>query len=291
MLKSMTGYGKTVAEYGQKIITIEIKSLNSKQLDLFAKIPAVYKEFELEIRQDIGRRIERGKVDLSINIDYKNEGGNYSINKAMFSKYYNDINSILSDINHNDNSNILPVIFRLPEVIRSEKEEIAADEVVFLKSIINTTIDKLDEFRTSEGISIDKDMKLRISLIEQYLKSVEPFETERIANMKNKLNSHLANNISKDKIDANRFEQEIIYYIEKFDITEEKIRLKNHCEYFIETLKENISNGRKLSFICQEIGREINTLGSKANEFNIQKIVVQMKDELEKIKEQISNIL
>ncbi len=292
MIKSMTGFGKSICEITNKKITIEIRTLNSKLLDINTKIPNIYKEKYLEIRLQLAKKLIRGKIDLSIFIE--NIGGtiNYSLNKALAKEYHKELKDLCSELGEEEFSNFLTVLIQMPEVIQPKKEEIDENEWFQIKSTIEKAIRQVDEFRLQEGKILEKDFVKRISIIEKLLVEIETFEKDRIVNLKKSIWKNLSELIDeKDKIDKNRFEQEIIYYLEKVDITEEKVRLKKHCDYFIETLNEPTSKGKKLNFICQEIGREINTLGSKANDAQIQKIVVQMKDELEKIKEQILNIL
>ncbi len=292
MLKSMTGFGRAIAELEDKKITIEIKSLNSKQIDILSKLPSYYKEKEIIIRNIIAKKLERGKVELNLKIDSfgNNKAGN--INNAIVENYYNQLNSIANSLNIKYlNENIFQSILSLPDIISTEDSVISNDEWTKFKETLNLAITELIEFRSQEGLILEKDFLNRIEIIEGLLNKIPEFEDERKQKIRTKLKNslnELSNNID---IDKNRYEQELIYYLEKYDITEEKVRLANHCKYFIKTISENKSVGKKLIFISQEIGREINTIGSKANHSEIQKIVVQMKDELEKIKEQLLNIL
>ncbi len=290
MIKSMTGFGRAVCRYKDKNITVEIKSLNSKQLDFNTRIPYIYKEKEIDMRSVIGGRLERGRIDLFISVEKSDDSCNYSFNKALAKKYYKDLQSFSSEIKHKHNTDFLSLAVRMPEVFSSKNEEISKGEWENIISALDKAINQLDNYRIQEGKSLEKDITKRIQLILKLLQSIDKYESKRIEDvrtrLKNKLNE-LSNDINTDK---NRFEQEIIYYLEKLDITEEKTRLKQHCDYFIQTMKET-SGGKKLGFIAQEIGREINTISSKANDADIQKIAVQMKDELEKIKEQLLNIL
>jgi len=291
MLKSMTGYGKAVCETKTKKFTIEIKSLNSKQLDLNARIPSLFKEKELEIRNEINRILERGKIDFSIYSESLGEEKTMAINSAIVKSYFYQLQSIASDLNINCPEALLQMALKMPDTLKQEYQELDIEEwkIVFEASL--SAMQKVDEFRKQEGSILEKDMIARIQLIADYLKQVEVYEKTRLEQVKERIKTNISEFIQQESIDHNRFEQELIYYIEKLDITEEKVRLKKHCEYFIETIKEQVAVGKKLGFVTQEIGREINTLGSKANHAEIQKLVIKMKDELEKIKEQLLNIL
>jgi len=281
----MTGYGKTILQISTKKITIELKSLNSKNLDLNVRIPSYYREKELEIRKKLASSLVRGKVDFSIYIE--NNGGEVSskINESVVKAYMNQLKEI---VDSND-IELLKMAIRLPDSLKSEKEELDENEWKQIDIAINETIEKINEYRLDEGKVLLADFELRISIIEELLKKVIEEDPKRIEHVKEKIKKSIAE--LEAKIDESRFEQELIYYIEKLDITEEKVRLKNHLDYFRKELNEEISNGKKLGFITQEIGREINTIGSKSNFADMQKIVVQMKDELEKIKEQNLNVL
>lgn len=287
----MTGYGKSVAETPQKKITIEVKSLNSKQIDLFLKLPWLYKEKEPEIRNLISQKLDRGKIDLSVYLDSLEEESATVINKVAVKKYYNQLSQIATELKINVDEQIFTTIMKLPDVLKTEKPELPEAEWELLKEKISESLQMLDNYRIEEGISIMNDLKKCINKILCLLKEVEPYEEGRIIKIREKLNAALEENVGSDKIDKNRFEQELVLYIEKLDINEEKVRLKTHCDYFIQTMDTSSPNGKILSFISQEMGREINTLGSKANDASIQKLVVMMKDELEKIKEQTLNIL
>lgn len=287
----MTGYGKSVAETPQKKITIEVKSLNSKQIDLFLKLPWLYKEKEPEIRNLISQKLDRGKIDLSVYLDSLEEESATVINKVAVKKYYNQLSQIATELKINVDEQIFTTIMKLPDVLKTEKPELPEAEWELLKEKISESLLMLDNYRIEEGISIMNDLKKCINKILCLLKEVEPYEEGRIIKIREKLNAALEENVGSDKIDKNRFEQELVLYIEKLDINEEKVRLKTHCDYFIQTMDTSSPNGKILSFISQEMGREINTLGSKANDASIQKLVVMMKDELEKIKEQTLNIL
>jgi len=287
----MTGYGKAIAETPQKKITIEIKSLNSKQLDLNTKMPWLYKEKEPEIRNLVSQKLDRGKIDLTIFFDMLDEEVATVINKTAVKNYYNQFKEIAAELKIDLDDQIFTAIMKLPDTLKTEKPEIKEDEWEFVKTKIIESITMLDMYRIEEGNSIMTDLIKCIGNILSLLESVETFESGRITKVREKLMSILEDNPGAEKIDKNRFEQELIFYLEKYDINEEKVRLKTHCEYFLETTKTPSPNGKILNFIAQEIGREINTIGSKANDASIQKLVVMMKDELEKIKEQTLNVL
>ena len=291
MIKSMTGYGKSIAETPQKKITIEIKSLNSKQLDLNTKLPWLYKEKEPEIRNLISQRLGRGKIDFSIYCDMLDDDVATVINKSAVRNYYKQFSEIAADLKIDLDDQIFTAIMKLPDTLKTEKQELAESEWELVKNRITESIAMLDLYRSEECNSIMADLKKCIGRILSFLETVETFEAGRIARVREKFMSILNENLGNEKIDMNRFEQEIIFFLEKYDINEEKVRLKTHCDYFLETVKTQSPNGKILNFIAQEIGREINTIGSKANDASIQKLVVMMKDELEKIKEQTLNIL
>ncbi len=290
MLKSMTGFGKAFCELPNKKITVEIKTLNSKQMDINAKLPVFYREKETEVRTILTSRLERGKIDMYINIENNGGYAECSINRDVMKAHYYELKQIAKDLNESP-TDLLTLIMRMPDIYNTNTVEISEEEWLALKQTIDNAISNVDEFRLNEGKILAEDFKIRIALIESLLHSVEPFESNRIQSIKDKLWKNLNDMLEASKIDNNRFEQEIIYYLEKIDITEEKTRLKKHLDYFKNTMNSEISQGKKLGFVCQEIGREVNTIGSKANDVDIQQIVVQMKDELEKIKEQLMNIL
>jgi uncharacterized protein (TIGR00255 family) len=291
MIKSMTGYGKAIVETPHKKITIEIKSLNSKQLDLNLKLPWLYKEKEPEIRNLISQKLDRGKIDLSIYFDMHDEEVTTAINKSAVKSYYRQFEDIASELKINLDDQIFTAIMKLPDTLKTDKLEIPEEEWNMAKSKISESINMLDLYRIEEGNSILADLKKCIGNILSMLRSVETFEEGRIKKVRERLISLLDEYVGRENIDKNRFEQELIFYLEKFDINEEKVRLKTHCDYFLETISTPAPNGKILNFITQEIGREINTIGSKANDASIQKLVVMMKDDLEKIKEQTMNIL
>jgi uncharacterized protein (TIGR00255 family) len=289
MLKSMTGYGKAIAEYKGKTFTVEVKSLNSKFLDLALRLPNGMREKEMEVRAEIGKMLERGKIELSINTDNGNQK-NVSINKDLAKAYYDELCALKKELNI-ESGDILRTIITIPEVLGSAKSQSDEEEVKALTEAIYKAIVACDDFRKQEGTLTANEITSRINSIKSLLPEVEKLDAPRLENVRNKLRGNLSDIISRNNLDENRFEQELVFYIEKMDFTEEKIRLLAHLNYFLETMNDANSPGKKLNFISQEIGREINTMGSKANDAEIQKLVVQMKDELEKIKEQLSNIL
>lgn len=288
----MTGFGKAEIQFNGKNITVEVKSLNSKQLDLNVKTPMIYRDREYDIRNILSSKLIRGKVDFYINYDEKKETSAAPINLGVFKSYYDQLQKISDDCKIQiADEPIIQTILRLPDVLKIEKVETTDEEWKAVFNCIDRAIEKMLVFRQQEGKALEKDITERVQLIVDLLEKIEPFEKQRIETVKTKLQESLKNLGKEIKVDNDRFEQELIYYLEKMDVTEEKVRLRNHCEYFMNTVKEDHPVGRKLGFILQEMGREINTLGSKANQADMQKIVVLMKDELEKIKEQSLNIL
>ena len=287
----MTGYGKAECKLKNKTISLELKSLNSKQLDIHTRLPNLYREKDPELRNQIINKLKRGKVELNITIEYLDEEKASLINSDIVRNYYRQLQSMSKDLNINSKEPLLQIIMRLPEVLKTETEELDSKEWESIMDSFNLTINELDSFRKQEGKALSKDLSYRLELIEKYLEQINKFENQRIENIKKRLKGYLNEWVGKENIDLTRFEQELIYYLEKLDITEEKVRLKNHCKYFRNVMNENEPVGKKLGFISQEMGREINTLGSKASDFDIQKLIVMMKDELEKIKEQLNNIL
>jgi len=281
----MTGFGKGESSFENKTIVVEIRTLNSKNLDINCRISYSYKELESEFRKKISSSLKRGKVDISIHEKSINGESASKINKQVVEDYI----SQLKKLSTNNEIDFLSIAMRLPETMKTEREDLNNNEKTKMLSLFKNTLEKVVSFRNQEGGIILEDFNNRVILIEDHLKMISKIDQNRRVSVKEKLKNSL--NDLKINIDENRFEQELIYYIEKYDITEEKVRLKNHINYFIETLKSDESNGKKLGFIVQEMGREINTIGSKANDFELQKIVVQMKDELEKIKEQLLNVL
>jgi len=287
----MTGYGKSVAETPQKKISFEVKSLNSKQLDLNLKLPWLYKEKESEIRNIISKKLDRGKVDVSIFIDTIGDDATPVINKGVVKNYYNQLAEIARELNIKLDNSIIDTIMKLPESLKVDKLELDDEEWDLVKSKLEESLFQIDKYRVEEGTAIEADFKRAISVITSTLDEIAALDGERIARVRQKMGNSLAEYFSGENIDKNRFEQELIYYIEKLDINEEKVRLRKHCDYFLEKMEDPSPNGKILNFISQEIGREINTIGSKANDAEIQKFVVKMKDELEKIKEQTLNVL
>lgn len=281
----MTGYGKSVLQLPTKKISIEIKSLNSKSLDLNARMPSTYRAKELEIRKLIASRLFRGKIDFSLYLEITGEETTTHINKPVVKSYMKQ----LKDVVDADASELLQMAIRLPDAITSEREDIDENEWSSIKSEIKNALQNIEKYRSQEGKALEDDFKDRINNISSLLEKVIKIDPERVEAVRERLRKGIDD--IKERVDENRFEQELVYYIEKFDITEEKVRLSNHLDYFIKTIDSKDSNGKKLGFISQEIGREINTIGSKANYAPMQKLVVQMKDELEKIKEQLLNVL
>ncbi len=285
----MTGYGRATARFEEKTITIEVRSLNSKFTDLRVKLPQNYKEKEQIIRKYLTDSIKRGKIDM--NIDIKSEEGDseYGLNAALFKKYHKKLSEIMSELDMPP-GDLAQSILRLPNVVSNAGGDLSEEEWEALYATIKEAVAKFNEFRSDEGAAMEKDCRQRVLSIMADLEILDPFEKKRVEVIRARMQKNIDEYIGKDNIDANRFEQEILYYLEKIDVTEEKVRLSQHCKYFLEELdKPQMQKGRKLSFISQEMGREINTLGSKANSSDIQRIVVRMKDELEKIKEQVAN--
>lgn len=289
MLLSMTGYGRLTNKFKDKNITVEIRSLNSKYTDIRLKIPQNYKEKESEMRRLVTERVERGKIDMLIEVSSMQGDDSYSLNLPLFKKYYRELSGLAEELEM-AKGDLMQAILKLPNVISPEEDTVDEEEWKALLATLNGAIDKFDQFRRDEGAAMEKDLKLRIANILENLGQLDPFEEVRVTRLRQRLHQNLQEYLGKDKVDENRFEQEILFYLEKIDVTEEKVRLEQHCKYFQEELVKNITlKGRKLSFITQEMGREINTLGAKAYSSDIQKIVVRMKDELEKIKEQVAN--
>jgi len=291
----MTGFGKTTVTAGGHTVNIEIRTLNSKQLDVNTRIPLLYRDKESEIRAEINRVLERGKIDFMITVDSDSDTNDFAINRPLAQRYYTEIVRMAEELGEAAGNNIISDILKMPDVLKAGREAPDESEWAQVKTAISDALALTEAFRAAEGELLGRDMSARIQLILDLLLKVEPLEGARIGNLRDRFQRNQDEFLEKttkvDKFDENRFEQEIFWYLEKLDITEEKLRLRKHCDYFINTLHSSESNGRKLGFITQEIGREINTLGSKAYDAEIQMIVVQMKDELEKIKEQVSNVL
>ena len=282
----MTGFGKASLQLPTKKITVEIKSLNSKGLDLNTRMPSVFREMELGLRNQISQRLERGKIDFSLYVEVTGEETSSKINVPIVKAYINQMKAVLPNA---DETELMKMAVRMPDVLKTEREEIDENEWKQIQTVIDEALNNIQNFRKDEGLSLEKEFVLRTGNINSLMNEAVSFDTERIETVKTRLRTALDE--LKVNVDENRFEQELIFYLEKYDITEEKVRLENHLNYFVETLSGTEANGRKLGFISQEIGREINTMGSKSNHSGMQKIVVMMKDELEKIKEQVLNVL
>lgn len=289
MIKSMTGFGKATVESGDKTITVEIRALNSKSADISLRLSSGLRNYELELRNELSKQLERGKIDLSILVESNTAETPVEINIALAKAYHTQLKKLAAELNEPLEDSIQSIL-KFPDVMKSERKETDENEWKLIKGCLNEAIKQLNEFRDTEGKSLQKDFEDRLTKIGTHLEEIKKMDLHRITTIKDRIRGNMADVIGKEKIDENRFEQELIYYIEKLDINEEKVRLKTHLDYFLDTCKEN-SPGRKLNFISQEIGREINTIGSKANDAPMQKFVVLMKDELEKIKEQANNVL
>jgi len=285
MIQSMTGYGKQVVQLPSKKITVELKSLNSKNLDINARIPQGYREKELVLRKLIADSLARGKVDFGLYVEITGEETTAEVNKGVVKKYMEQLGGIAAG----DDLKLLELALRMPDTLKTDKDDIDADEFTAIKEALSQALSALQQFRLEEGQALEKDFNHRLQMLRQLLEKVMAIDPERLNSIRERLEKAVAD--IKAEVDENRFEQELIYYLEKYDITEEKVRLGNHLDYFETTLNSDDSNGKKLGFICQEIGREINTIGSKSNYAPMQQLVVQMKDELEKIKEQLLNVL
>ena len=290
MIKSMTGFGKGEVSLPNKKIIVEVRSLNSKQLDLSVRMPGIFRQKEFELRSQAANIIQRGKADITVTVENTTVSTSATVNKELFNEYMRQVNEALvySGISA-DYDAIVPAVLRMPDVVSAQTESLTEEESAALMQALMQALEQFNAFREQEGATLIADLLRRVDLIEEYKCQVEPYEATRAETIKNRIRENLAQ--LKIDIDTNRLEQEMIFYIEKLDITEEKVRLKNHCNYFREVAASEEAVGRKLGFIAQEMGREINTLGSKSNEANMQILVVKMKDELEKIKEQVLNIL
>lgn len=291
MIKSMTGYGLATYDSGSTKYTVEIKSLNSKFLELALRIPRSFSDKEFQLRNDCSKQIERGKVSLSINIEQVGQQVKAAgIDTVLLKHYYEQLKAVSNDLGE-PTSNLLQLALGLPEVVKYGEETVSDEEWKIVEQTYQKAVKAFQQFRIDEGNVLEEEVKGRIGIIMDNLKKVEVEEPKRVPVIRERLNTFLTESVGRENLDQNRFEQELIYFIDKLDITEEKVRLTAHCNYFIETLKNDDANGKKLGFISQEIGREVNTLGSKANDATIQKLVVGMKEELEKIKEQLLNVL
>ena len=286
MIQSMTGFGKATLQLPSKKITVEVKSLNSKGLDLNVRMPSLYREMELGLRNQIALKLERGKVDFSIFIESTAEQTSTKVNVPIVKAYISQLREVYADA---DETELMKMAVRMPDTMKIERDEIDENDWVQIQTVIEEALQNILTFRKDEGQSLENEFQLRIGNIRQYMNEALALDPERVQAIKDRLQTAISE--LKVNVDENRFEQELIYYLEKLDITEEKVRLTNHLDYFLETIKGTEANGRKLGFITQEMGREINTMGSKSNHAQMQKLVVQMKDELEKIKEQVLNVL
>ena len=282
----MTGFGKATLQLPSKKITVEVKSLNSKGMDLNVRMPSVYRELELGLRNEIALQLERGKIDFSVYVEITGEQTSTKINVPIVKAYIQQMKAVLADA---DETELMKMAVRMPDALKTERDEIDENDWIEIQKVIKEALQNIANFRLDEGKSLEKEFQLRIGNIRQYMNDALALDSERVQAIKDRLQTAITE--LKVNVDENRFEQELIYYLEKLDITEEKVRLTTHLDYFIETIKGNEANGRKLGFITQEMGREINTMGSKANHAQMQKLVVMMKDELEKIKEQVLNVL
>lgn len=291
MIISMTGFGREVLEYKNKKISIDVKSLNSKTTDINTRIPGYYKEKELEIRRLISSELKRGKIDFCMFVELNGSENSNQINQDVVVGYYSQLKKICDDNEIPMGQDILSGIIRMPEILRNNSEDLQDDEWKLVSNTVQKAINSCKSFRVAEGKELERDIVKNINSILLLLADVSKYESERVETIKERLRQGIAEIDNVGGGDNNRLEQEIIYYLEKLDINEEKVRLKKHCEYFLETVNSDVDSGKKLAFISQEIGREINTLGSKANHAEMQKLVVMMKDELEKIKEQLLNVL
>lgn len=286
MIQSMTGFGKATLQLPTKKITVEIKSLNSKGLDLNTRMPSVFREMELCLRNQLSARLERGKIDFSLYVEITGEETSSKINVPIVKGYINQMKAVIPNA---DETELMKMAIRMPDALKTERDEIDENEWNQIQKVIDDALENIMQFRKDEGFSLEKEFLHRIANIMTLMNKVVSYDAERVATVKTRLRTALDE--LKENVDENRFEQELIFYLEKYDITEEKVRLENHLNYFIETIAGTEANGRKLGFITQEMGREINTMGSKSNHSEMQKLVVMMKDELEKIKEQVLNVL
>jgi uncharacterized protein (TIGR00255 family) len=287
----MTGFGKAARELENRTVNVEVKCLNSKQADIFLKLPALYREGENEVRNEVSRTLLRGKIEVSVWFECTGTEKNVTLNETIILDYLNQLKRLESSMDLPGNDVLLPMIMKLPDVIKVDKQDFDEEEWKQIFETIRACILQVEQFRIQEGQSVEKDFRERIRIIIEGINRIRSIEKNRTERLRDRMEQALKEIADKTKIDRNRFEQELIYYIEKLDINEEMVRLGNHCDYFIQTLDTEETPGRKLGFISQEIGREINTIGSKANDAEIQRIVVEMKDELEKIKEQSLNVL
>ena len=289
MIHSMTGFGKAEGMVGNKKVSLQIRSLNSKQADVTVKVPSVFKEVELDIRKQVADALLRGKIEVYLSFEATEKETIHHIDEALFETYFNQFSQLKSKYNI-DGSDLVQAVMNMPEIITSS-ETTAETSFEGLNELVSEAINEIESFRKDEGGTLELDLKSNIDKIAELLTEALKFEDERTATVRARIAGNIEEAELKDKMDSDRFEQEMIYYMEKYDISEEKVRLKSHCDYFISTMEQEVGQGKKLGFISQEIGREVNTLGSKANHAQMQKLVVQMKDHLEKIKEQVLNVL
>lgn len=290
MIHSMTGYGKAEGIVGNKNITIQLKSLNSKQADVNVKVPSAFKDQELVFRKEVAKQLQRGKIELYLSFKANEKESSYEIDEEVFQRYYDQL-SLLNGKFKLDQNDLTSTIMKMPEVMKAREESEEESDSDTLLTLLNEALGAINTFRADEGKTLEADLTEHIDEIENLLVEALKYENERTETVRTRILSNLEDAQQKDKIDMDRFEQEMIFYMEKYDISEEKVRLKAHCDYFKKTMKDEVGQGKKLGFISQEIGREINTLGSKSNHAQMQKLVVQMKDQLEKIKEQVLNVL
>jgi uncharacterized protein (TIGR00255 family) len=291
MIRSMTGFGSASVQTGNKTIIAEIKSVNSKYFDLSLRLPSAFRDKELELRTELNRSIERGKVECVISIDSPEAQRKATFNTDLIKAYHTELKSIQKQLELKDDTDTLRILLNLPDVLTTERSGANEEEWKALQKAIGDATAAFDSFRKKEGHALSKDLEERIHAIVANMGKLEPFEKARMDAVRKRLQTSLEEFVQVQDIDRNRFEQELIYYLEKLDITEEKVRLSSHCDFFLKTMREEGSSGKKLSFIAQEIGREVNTMGSKSNDAEMQRIVVAMKDDLEKIKEQVLNII
>lgn len=290
MIHSMTGYGKAERIIGNKKVIIQLKSLNSKQADVNVKVPSVFKDQELIFRKEIAKELQRGKIEMYLSYEANEKDNSYEIDEEVFQRYYNQL-SLLNGKFKMDNTNLTSTIMKMPEILKAREESIHENDGAALLELLKEALVEINRFRAEEGKTLETDLTAHINEIEDLLTKALKYEDERTETVRTRILANLKDAQQKDKVDMDRFEQEMIFYMEKYDISEEKVRLKAHCDYFKKTMSEGQGQGKKLGFISQEIGREVNTLGSKSNHAQMQKLVVQMKDQLEKIKEQVLNVL
>jgi uncharacterized protein (TIGR00255 family) len=291
MLLSMTGYGRASGSFGEKTITAEVRALNSKMTDLKLRIPGDYKEKEVELRKLVTDHAERGKIDVVIEVQNADGAASVSLNESLFRGYHRELHRLAGELGIGQ-TDMLQAILRIPNVVATAAGEVDEDEWAAVSDTVTRALEHFKNFRRQEGKALEADLRLRVANILLLLTEIAPFEQERFVRMRERMRNNMEEAFGKENLDANRFEQEILYYLEKMDVTEEKVRLEQHCKYFLEQVENpRQSAGRSLNFISQEIGREINTLGAKAYDADIQRLIVQMKDELEKIKEQLANVL